>query len=334
METINSMASSAAKAIWGEGDNKTTSDTTTNDNTTTTTTSTMNNETQGQEPVSGKLGDTSKGEPFDAGNIETTHAPETETSGLTTGTQSKVPETETSGLTTGTQSKAPETETSGLTTGTQSKAPETATTGLTTGTQSKAPETATTGETTGTKGPTSEQPSTTGDHGGFKAAQADIRDPDSSATTDPKVEAQRKNVDDTGALDEGNNPAKADGPGPKPIDEVAREHGGDAAASGKKADENDDDPEGLHSKSDKKGTGEQYVKTSGLQADGGDFDATKPGAGKEADRLLEEKGIHKPAAAAASDNKTEPEDTSSDSPDSKKDKTSLKDKIKAKLHKS
>lgn len=34
------------------------------------------------------------------------------------------------------------------------------------------------------------------------------------------------------------------------------------------------------------GTGEQWVKTSGLAADGGDFDATKPGAGREADRKL------------------------------------------------
>jgi hypothetical protein len=32
------------------------------------------------------------------------------------------------------------------------------------------------------------------------------------------------------------------------------------------------------------GTGEQWVKTSGLAAEGGDFDATKPGAGKEANR--------------------------------------------------
>lgn len=155
----------------------------------------------------------------------------------------------------------------------------------TTGTETKAPTTTeTAGETTASKGPTTEHPSTTGDHGGFKAAQADIRDPDSSATTDPKVEAERKNVDDTGALDEGNNPAKADGPGPKPIEEVARERGGDAAAIGDKTQGKDDDPEGLGGKSENKGTGEQYVKTSGLQADGGDFDATKPGAGKEADR--------------------------------------------------
>lgn len=33
-----------------------------------------------------------------------------------------------------------------------------------------------------------------------------------------------------------------------------------------------------------KGTGEQWVKTSGVAAEGGDFDATKPGAGKEANR--------------------------------------------------
>jgi hypothetical protein len=32
------------------------------------------------------------------------------------------------------------------------------------------------------------------------------------------------------------------------------------------------------------GTGEQYVKSSGMDANGGDFDATNPGAGKEANR--------------------------------------------------
>lgn len=32
------------------------------------------------------------------------------------------------------------------------------------------------------------------------------------------------------------------------------------------------------------GTGEQWVKSSGMKADGGDFDASAPGAGREADR--------------------------------------------------
>ncbi|KAG0644092.1 hypothetical protein HOY80DRAFT_217511 [Tuber brumale] len=43
------------------------------------------------------------------------------------------------------------------------------------------------------------------------------------------------------------------------------------------------------------GTGEKYERSTGLAADGGDFDATRPGAGREADRLLEEQGIHRAA---------------------------------------
>jgi hypothetical protein len=44
METISSMAHTAAKAVWGEG-------------------------TEHEEPASGVQGDVSKGEPFDGGNI-------------------------------------------------------------------------------------------------------------------------------------------------------------------------------------------------------------------------------------------------------------------------
>lgn len=186
---------------------------------------------------------------------------------------------------TGTHDKNPIAEPSGVT-GAHDKNPITETSGLSC-TEHKTPTTETSGKTFEKTGASHVLPSTTGDHGGFKAAQADIRDPETSAaTTDPKVEAQRKNVDDTGALDEGNNPAKVDGAGPKPIDEVARERGGDAANVGgdKKTARKDDDPEGLGGSSDGKGTGEQWVHTSGLKADGGDFDATKPGAAREADR--------------------------------------------------
>lgn len=63
METINSMASTAAKAIWGDNNNTNESENPK------TGTDTMNSETKGTEPVSGKLGNTSAGEPFDAGNI-------------------------------------------------------------------------------------------------------------------------------------------------------------------------------------------------------------------------------------------------------------------------
>jgi len=50
-----------------------------------------------------------------------------------------------------------------------------------------------------------------------------------------------------------------------------------------KGEESDQKPEAGH----------LWVKTTGTAAEGGDFDAAKPGAGREADRLLEESGIHR-----------------------------------------
>lgn len=52
----------------------------------------------------------------------------------------------------------------------------------------------------------------------------------------------------------------------------------DHGAEGQGQKKKDDGP------SEEKGTGEKWVKTTGVAADGGDFDATKPGAGKEAER--------------------------------------------------
>ncbi|KAL9121029.1 MAG: hypothetical protein Q9187_002415 [Circinaria calcarea] len=73
------------------------------------------------------------------------------------------------------------------------------------------------------------------------------------------------------------------------------------------------------------GTGEKYVKTTGMAADGGDFDAAKPGAGREADRLLEEKGVHREASGVSNSSASvDTSDTSS--------KPSMGQKIKEKLH--
>lgn len=66
METINNLANTAVKVVWGENSTNTN---TANNETVHPGTETTTNETQGTEPVSGKLGDTSKGEPFDAGNM-------------------------------------------------------------------------------------------------------------------------------------------------------------------------------------------------------------------------------------------------------------------------
>ncbi|KAI9827774.1 MAG: hypothetical protein M1832_004263 [Thelocarpon impressellum] len=79
------------------------------------------------------------------------------------------------------------------------------------------------------------------------------------------------------------------------------------------------------------GTGEQWVKTSGMAAEGGDFDAAKPGAGREADRLLDEKGIKRSEAPKAG-NATADGSAGSAGPSDPTGKPSVGEKIKDKLH--
>lgn len=67
------------------------------------------------------------------------------------------------------------------------------------------------------------------------------------------------------------------GPGPRSLEDKVKNDGGSSGVGGGEED-------GPQKESHGKGTGEKYVKSSGLQADGGDFDASNPGAGKEADR--------------------------------------------------
>jgi hypothetical protein len=122
-------------------------------------------------------------------------------------------------------------------------------------------------------------------------AQNDTRDPSQPETHPDKMKA-RENVDDsTPGPDTSSNPNKIDGPGPRPLEQVAQEHHGDAGAANKdeaKASagaEEEDGEEGPQKKSHGEGTGEQWVKSTGLKADGGNFDASAPGAGREADRM-------------------------------------------------
>lgn len=132
------------------------------------------------------------------------------------------------------------------------------------------------------------------------------------------------------------------GPGPQPL---SKTHGN--AGKAQKSSSSGDDDDGPQSTSHGEGTGEKYVKSSGMKADGGDFDAAAPGAGKEADRkctfntkfiiqdtdscspgLLEQKGIHHEVGAVGggSDKKTDPLED-------KLNKPSLGEKIKSKMHK-
>jgi hypothetical protein len=255
METINSVATAAAKAVWGEGD-------------------------ASKEPVSGAQGNVAKGEPYDAGNLDT---PAQEKVEARLGNFGNDDGTSPSDKATG----------------------------------------ATTGVTTSTAADTSTK-------------QIDTRHPE-EVTEEPEV------VD----------PDNLKGPGPKPIDVVAKEHGGDAGQSKQEpvglssgvAAENpapSDDKKATSGDQAGSGTGEEYIKTTGFSADGGDFDATKPGAGKEADRLLEKKdheGGATPAAAATTD-KVADKSTETNGSDSKdtskskhsKNKPSLTERIKAKFH--
>jgi len=145
-------------------------------------------------------------------------------------------------------------------------------------------------------------------------------------------------------MDVGDNPDKLDGPGPKPLEVIAKENGGDAGQSGSnssldkgKSNEKAGGTMHLPDNGDEHedGTGELYVKSSGLKADGGDFDAAAPGAGREADRLLDVKGVHKEGANGGlvhTDSKEDANGHANGSASPTKEKTSLRSKIKAKLH--
>ncbi|KAK1721732.1 hypothetical protein BDP67DRAFT_539842 [Colletotrichum lupini] len=333
METINNIAGAASKAIWGTNE-------------------------ANQEPVSGVKGNTSQGEPYDAGNIEDplnkekkANVADAHTSEPATGSTA----TTTTGMSTTT---APTTSTpSAGTTGT------TGTTGTETGNEhsladrSRATEESTTHKTTEELSPkhkeeigkpelkhTSPNDVPSADSA---AGKTETRAP-SDPATDPAPKGQDVNNSASGPTAGGD---KLDGPGPRPLEAVAKERGGDAGnvkgsskggliggeesktdTEGKK----EEDPNASHGE---EGTGEKLVKATGLAADGGDFDATKPGAGREADRLLDEKDpAHAAAKASAksgadkTSDKTSESHSSSTGTGTEKEKESLKDKIKAKLH--
>ncbi|OIW34108.1 hypothetical protein CONLIGDRAFT_210312 [Coniochaeta ligniaria NRRL 30616] len=367
METINNVAQAAAKAVWGTPESK-------------------------EEPVSGKTGNTSKGEPYDAGNMEPRS-----TTGVTgsdavkpTEFESTTGDSTTSGdnYTTSSDKYTGTTAATKIaplednydpaggvnTSGTEYKPASTSDTNFSststgnadfkssrytentdstnlaplednydpaggvnktgnTETTANERDISTSGRDTASSGPHKEFGSSLSNKDMSKAQQ-DVRDP-SDPQTDPKEAQIKSNVDDTGSgLDKGDNPDKVDGPGPRPIAEVAKEYGGDAgnakpeASQKREGAQDDEEGDGPQKTSSGEGSGEKYVKSSGLKADGGDFDATQPGAGKEADRLLESKGVHhevgKPSATVDDDATNVP---------AGHEKKSLGEKIKEKLHK-
>ncbi|GKT53592.1 glycine-rich cell wall structural protein 1 [Colletotrichum tofieldiae] len=347
METINNITNAASKAIWGTNE-------------------------ADQEPVSGVKGNTNQGEPYDAGNIEDPLLKEK---------KANVADANTASGTTNSASTSEPTTTTGLTT-TVTPSTNTASTEPTSTSATDDPlkykstpptESTLTDRSRATENLTPHKSSTTEDAPKHKedigkpelnktspdgvppadsaAGKTDTRHPADPAT-DPAPKGQDVNNNASGPTTGGD---KLDGPGPRPLEIVAKERGGDAGNVKKDSakgglikddstsgpeDKKEDDPKAV---SRSEGTGEKYIKTSGLAVDGGDFDATKPGAGREADRLLDEKDpAHAAAKAAAKSSSDKTSDKSSDktsedrthSPNAgtEKEKESLKDKIKAKLH--
>lgn len=126
------------------------------------------------------------------------------------------------------------------------------------------------------------------------------------------------------------DPIKADEPARDPTQHIAFDHGGEAAQKA----EVTADPKPVGTET---GTGQEHVKSTGVAADGGDFDATKPGAGKEAERILEQKGVgqnHQTPTAQQPHTPNGNKTSSASSPGShsKDRKPSLKERVKAKLH--
>lgn len=75
-------------------------------------------------------------------------------------------------------------------------------------------------------------------------------------------------------------------PGPKPLETLAKQYGGDAGKAGKQDIPTAVAGENANPCTDtgEEGSGEKHVKSTGFAAEGGDFDAAAAGAGREADR--------------------------------------------------
>jgi len=276
METVNNLASSASKAIWG------TSNAEINQN---------GNDTTGREPIAGETGDVKAGEPYDKGNLDSTNTERT-TASTTSDTIDKGP-----------IRSEHDTDKTGVTSH-----------------HNPVSATASDKPTSSTATPADPSSATQNTQ---KQQGADRPHAEPGSEEHDRIKETKQEAEEAAKVD-------TSGPGPKSLEERARESGGDISGGNKESSGED----GPQKESHGEGTGEKYVKSSGVKADGGDFDAGNPGAGKEADRLLEQKGIHhtvgKPEPTPSEDKTGSP---SGSGKEGKEGKVSLKDKIKAKLHK-
>jgi len=258
----------------------------------------------GREPISGETGDVKSGEPYDAGNLgDSTSTKPANTEPKTATTSSTTTDIPGNTASTGPIRSEHETDKTGVTSAHQPSS-----------------------------GVSSDKPTSSNDNSGPGAAPSVGADPASGAQK-PQLQQgadrpheepdheENQAIKETKAEAEEAQSVDTSGPGPQSMEEKARNGGATGAGSGGA------DDDGPQKESHGEGTGEKYVKSSGMKADGGDFDASNPGAGREADRLLETKGIHHTLPGDG------PPQAADDAAAEKSGKPSLGEKIKAKLHK-
>ena len=313
METISSVVNTASKAIWGEQ----------------TANTTTANETAGQEPVSGLQGKGTIDEPYDQGNATNPATPvgKADLTNTTTGNEgqsldiskpsttntiepSSTIEPKTTELPIRT-AKAPQVESAvepmSFTDINSTKAEEPSTSQNPTNPAASAavgePKPLENTEGTGVTGASAQKyapkgsdviPSNASENTGAAPSTAHPEkqqgaDRPHHAPNDEATEALKARKDNAEAVMEKRDPDDHSG-------EPMKMHNSTNEVAGTQQERRDSkvgNPGGQEHGKEPKGTGEKHIKTSGLATDGGDFDASKPGAGKEADRLLEQKGIHR-----------------------------------------
>ncbi|EMR85194.1 putative glycine-rich cell wall structural protein 1 protein [Botrytis cinerea BcDW1] len=320
METVNNIAAAASKAIWGEPQA-----------TTDAANATIVPETKGTEPISGELGDTKKGEPYDLGNADSTTTQNTLSTTISDSTATPT-DTNTSTL------SPPGLGAKPLDPTIASPTPDTLSHTLSE--THIAPLSSTEPDTSSSSSlkPTSEKPFIS-EHINPNLPDAPVGKPLSTSASSSTTE--NKAIDLSTA-------------GPKPLSEIRgaaateREQekeqekpSSTANAQGVPTDLQPVDETSGSGTETGTGTGEKYIKSSGVQADGGDFDATRPGAGKEADRLLGKEGVASTGAVgetgrgSTETGSEEEHEHEHEHGDGKKEGklTHLKEKIKEKLHK-
>ncbi|TGO57951.1 hypothetical protein BCON_0060g00250 [Botryotinia convoluta] len=320
METVNNIAAAASKVIWGEPQE-----------TTDAANATVVPETKGTEPISGELGDTKKGEPYDLGNADSTTTQNT-LSSLTDSTTSTFTPTDTTTLSppglaakpldSSSISTSPTPDSISRTLAETHIAPLSSTDSSNPSTTSSSfkptsekplisehinpnlPETSTPGEKSlPTSVPTTDIPSST------------------TSTSNKAIDPSTPNLAPLSSL-----ATETPNPTGKPIEKPSST----ANAQGVPTDLQPLGSKSESEKQDTQGTGEKHIKSSGLVAEGGGFDATRPGAGREADRLLGREG----SAVGGSEGKGETGSEEEHGEGKKEGKlTHLKEKIKEKLHK-